>query len=375
MWRLRASVMNYDWGSTSAIPRFVGSPAGDEPVAEMWFGAHPKAPSVLEDFEGNDAALDEVVVGHPELLGEEAVSRFGRRLPYLVKLLAAGKPLSLQVHPDEGTAGRGHEREEAAGVAMDDPERTYKDAHHKPEAMIALAPTETLSGFRDRNDARALLEQLDVPWAARIVELLDDRDMRPAFEAMIDSTAWESSHDTVLARCQELSPRNRAYELVGVLDEHFPGDSGAAAPLLLNDVQYGPGEALFVPTREIHAHVGGFGVEVMAASDNVIRAGLTSKYVDRAALFQVIEPRSTSPQIIDVSSGGRLVVPVSEFRVQVLGQGDAVHGRGPTIGLAVDETGAEIEHLELARGEAVFIPDGEQPTVGRGVVWLVGIAA
>lgn len=373
MWRLRNSVMHYGWGSATAIPEFLGEPGDGQPWAEMWFGAHPKASSVLQDFDGEDVPLLEAIRRRPSLLGEHTVERFGERLPFLVKLLAAGQPLSLQVHPPEGMAAEGFAREEAEGVALDDPERTYKDPHHKPEAMIALAPTQTLAGFRPVEEARELLAGLGLPWADHVACLLGD-GMLAAFEALLDAGAWDGHRAGVLTRCRELAARDRAYELVGVLDEHFPGDSGAGAPLLLNVVEYSAGEALFVPARQVHAHVAGFGLEVMAASDNVIRAGLTPKHVDRAALFRAIDPLSAEPAVVDVRAAGRLAVPADEFAVTVLSVGGRFPGAGPKIAVSLDAGGAVVGDLELSRGQAVFVADGERPAVERGEVWVVGVA-
>ena len=375
MWRLTNPTMDYDWGSPTAIPEFLGVAGDGSPVAEVWIGAHPKASSVLVGFDGEDVPLVEALAARPELLGEPAVERFGRRLPFLVKFLAAGKPLSLQVHPDEEMAAAGHRAEEDAGVPLDDGRRTYKDPHHKPEAMVALAPTETLAGFREADEAARLLGELRLAWADGVAALLDRDDMRPAFEALLDADGWEAHGPEVLARCVQLAGRERAFALAGELDEHFPGDSGAAAPLLMHDVQYDEGEALFVPSRVVHAHVSGFGLEVMAASDNVIRAGLTPKFVDREALLEAIEPRSTRPVVVDVASAGRLAPPVEEFALARLAEGDGVAGRGPKIALAMGDDGALLDDLELAKGDAVFIADGESPVVRAGEAWVVSLAS
>lgn len=372
MWRLLCPTMNYAWGSTSVIPEFIGVRSTGEPVAEVWIGAHPKAPSILSGLDGADVQLNEAVAARPGLLGEPAVQRFGARLPFLVKLLAPGKPLSLQVHPDERQAAAGYECEERRGVAIDDPARTYKDPYHKPEVMIPLAPTETLAGFRPPEQASTLLRGLELPWASRVAEMLDSKDMRPAFEALLDPEAWAANRDDVLRRCVEQAGANRGYELVPLLADHFPGDSGAAAPLLLNVVRYGPGQALFVPPRQVHAHVTGFGVEVMAASDNVIRAGLTPKHIDEESLLQVIQRESAEPRLLSMASGS-LPACASEFQVSVVTAGDVVDGSGPHIALAV--SGAELNGATLSRGEAVFLRDGERPQVRRGEVWLVGIGA
>lgn len=372
MWRLTNPVMNYDWGSEEVIPEFLGEAAGRKPVAELWFGAHLKASSVLQGLDGEDVPLLDALQRRPELLGEHIVERFGIRLPFLVKLLAARKPLSLQVHPPENMAADGYAREEAEGVRLDDPERTYKDQHHKPEVMIALGPTETLTGFRAVGEARALLGRIGLPWADRVAELVGD-DMRPAFELLLDAGAWDGDRAEVLARCRELSGTHRAYGLVGTLDEYFPGDSGACAPLLLNVAEYTEGEALFVPTGQVHAHVSGFGLEVMAASDNVIRAGLTHKHVDGAALFRAVNPGSVLPDVVDVRQTRRLSLPVDEFEVSVLEAGELVAAAGPKIAVSLDAAGVVLGGLKLPRGQAVFVPDGEAPAVEQGEVWVVGV--
>lgn len=373
MWRLRNPVMDYAWGSPTAIPKFLGVPPSGQPVAEVWIGAHPKAPSVLVDFDGVDVPLPEALEARPELVGQSVRARYGSTLPFMVKYLAAGKPLSLQVHPDERMAVTGFADEEAAGIAMDDPQRTYKDPHHKPEVMIALAPTETLAGFRTVRDAGRLLGGLGLPWADRVVGLLDGQDMRPTFEALVDGRAWVEAREGVLSRCAEFAENDRAYALVGLLDGHFPGDSGAAAPLLLNVVRYDIGEALFVPVGQLHAHVSGFGVEVMAASDNVIRAGLTPKFVDREALFRAIDPRSSRPGLVTVGMEGLEAPGVAEFAVEVVIAGEEMGGVGPRIALAVSDAGAVVGGLALSRGEAVFVADGERGGVERGDVWVVQV--
>ena len=375
MWRLKNPTMDYDWGSPTAIPEFLGVATDGTPVAEVWIGAHPRASSVLVDFDGEDVPLIEAIAARPDLMGESAVERFGVRLPFLVKFLAAGKPLSLQVHPDEGSAAAGYHNEDEAGIPLEDGQRTYKDPHHKPEAMIALAPTETLSGFRGVDDAAGLLGALELPWADRVAALLNEEDMRPAFQALLAADEWRANGAEVLARCAELTERDRAFALVGELHEHFPGDSGAAAPLLLRDVQYNEGEALFVPSRVVHAHVSGFGLEVMAASDNVIRAGLTSKHVDREALMEAIEPQSTQPELIDLHSAGRLTPPVEEFALARLVEGDVVAESGPKIAVAMGGDGVLLDDLKLAKGEAAFIADGEAAVVRAGEAWVVSLTS
>ncbi|AQP45372.1 mannose-6-phosphate isomerase, class I [Tessaracoccus flavus] len=367
MWRMRNPRMDYAWGSAAAIPEFLGEEPTGRPVAEVWMGAHPKAPSSLVDFHGADVPLDVAIRDHPEeLLGADVLTRFGPRLPFLVKLLAAGKPLSLQVHPAADLAAEGFAREEAAGLPLEASERTFKDEHHKPEVMIALAHTETLAGLRRTDASGALLERIGGPWARRVSGLLDEDDLRPALKALLSGDAWAAHRSAVLARCAELGEEDRAYALVGELDRHFPGDSGAAAPLMLNVVHYGPGEALFVPTGQIHAHISGFGVEVMAASDNVIRAGLTPKHIDREALFEALAPTPAEPLLKQTVEGSPLALPADEFQVVV---GEGAVPASPAARIIVTLAPGAVAGLgDLGRGAGAFIePLAETRAGGRAL--------
>jgi len=372
MWRMANPHMDYDWGSTTVIPEFLGEAPTTRPVAEVWMGAHPKAPSTLLGFGGEDVPLDRAIHDHPEeLLGTVVLRHFGARLPYLVKLLAADKPLSLQVHPDAQLAKRGYADEESRGVPMSAAERTYKDPYHKPEIMIALERTITLAGFRSAEAAGALLAAIGGEWAAGVGGALDDRDMAPALRALLDQDAWRRHGPDVLARCRALVAQDRAFAVVQTLHRHFPGDSGVMAPLILNAVAYDPGDALFIPTGQIHAHVQGFGIEVMAASDNVIRAGLTTKHVDQDALFRSLELRAQVPEV-RVLNRGRLNVGVEEFQIHMMVPGQSTTGFGPQV-LLVLEDGTTLASTRLRRGEAMFLGHGEHPVLERGRGCLVHV--
>lgn len=370
MWRMANPRMDYDWGSLSVIPEFLGEAPTSQPVAEVWMGAHPKASSTLLDFEGEDVPLDRAIHEHPvELLGSAGLQRFGTRLPYLVKFLAADKPLSLQVHPDAQRAERGYGEENSRGVPMSAAERTYKDPHHKPETMIALERTITLAGFRSAERAGALLSAIDGEWAAGVRGLLDDRDMTQALRALLDQDSWQRHGPDVLARCRALAAQDRAFALVQTLHRHFPDDSGVMAPVLLNAVVYDLGEALFIPTGQIHAHVQGFGIEVMAASDNVIRAGLTTKHKDQDALLRSLVSRAQTPTLRAVGAG-RLNVGVQEFQIHMMTPGQAAAGFGPQLFVALEE-GTVLSSTRLKRGETVFMRHGEAPVLERGWGCLV----
>lgn len=369
MWKMINPVMDYSWGSLTTIPDFLGQRASGEPVAELWMGAHPKAPSNLVGFDGDEVPLNEAIASNPAILGPEVRRRFGDHLPFLVKLLAAAKPLSLQVHPSQALAREGYERENAAHLGLGDPGRTYKDDQHKPEAMLALAETETMVGFRPLEEITELLGRLELDWSRRIISTLDE-GLTPAFEALLDKDSWELAGEEVLTACKVWVETDRAYALVRELDDHFPGDSGVISPLMLNIVQYGPGQALFVPTGQLHAHISGFGVEVMAASDNVIRAGLTQKYVDQAALLQTMDPYSAKP-VLESLASGKYRTEAEEFEVTILIPGQSAMGEGPRILLAV--TDALVADIELRRGESVFLAHGEAPMINSGEVWAVSV--
>ena len=366
MWKLQGPVMPYAWGSPTAIPEFFGKPAAGEPIAEVWYGAHAKGPATVLGIGGSDVPLDRVLRSRPYLLGDRVLAEHGPRLPFMVKLLAAARPLSLQVHPDQGTASAGFEREEAGGLPLEAASRTFRDPFHKPEVMLALGQMETLAGFRAVEEAERLLSALSLPWADRVADLLMDGDVGPAFQTLIDQDAWDAAAGEVLARCGELASRDRAYHLVGHLHSHHPGDSGVVAPLMLNVVRYGPGEALFVPTGQIHAHVQGFGVEVMAASDNVIRAGLTSKKVDKEALFETMTAHPQEPQLRRVTRDA-LELEVGEFSIEEWLPGDSLQRWGPSILLALEHA-TFINGMPLGRGEAVLMADGEELEVELGRV-------
>src|SRR5690625_3136345 len=161
MHRLTNQVRSYAWGSAAAIPRLLGREPDGRPHAELWLGAHHGAPSMVRTADGPIPFGDYISAGPKEILGEWAVRRFGERLPFLLKVLAADAPLSLQAHPDAARARAGFAAEEAEGVPVDAPHRNYRDPYHKPELVLALEPFEALCGFRDPADAHADLQGLD----------------------------------------------------------------------------------------------------------------------------------------------------------------------------------------------------------------------
>ncbi|TLM86151.1 mannose-6-phosphate isomerase, class I [Pseudarthrobacter sp. NamE5] len=311
MYEIENVLRDYAWGSTTAIAALLGRPESGGPEAELWIGAHPDSPSVAQVPEdGTATPLDALIARDPEhFLGAESVGRFGPRLPFLAKILAAAQPLSLQVHPSLEQARTGFARENAEGLAANAPNRNYRDDNHKPEMIFALTPFEALCGFRPAAETRKILAHVaaafdsvedDVP--PLIGSLLDDLDatdegggLRTAFERLI--TGGRSvSDDTALVVAAlvsgaPLAPYEAELNTVISLNEKYPGDSGVLISLLLNRISLAPGEAVYLPAGNVHAYLHGLGVEVMASSDNVLRGGLTPKFVDVPELLRTIDFR------------------------------------------------------------------------------------
>ena len=342
MLRLRNTVMPYAWGSHTAIAAMQGraSPT-PEPEAELWLGAHPAAPSQLPD---KNESLLAAVDKHPsEWLGPAVANRFGNRFPFLLKVLAAKEPLSLQAHPSLAQARSGFADEEARGVPRSAPHRNYKDDNHKPELICVLTPFTALYGFRDPALTKSLLESLRVPCLAPLVAQLASGEpgLRGAFEwlmgrngaertALVEATlhAAEESHfeDPALARSAKWAV---------TLGEKYPGDIGCISSLLLNCVELAPMQALYLPAGNLHAYLEGVGVEIMASSDNVLRGGLTPKHVDVPELLKVLDFRSLAPVALEAEreASGELTyrTPAPEFSLSRLPLGPVGARRGPEI--------------------------------------------
>lgn len=380
-------LQTYAWGSVDDIPSLLGI-APDGPVAEAWFGAHPAAPSEFGD--GRD--LGRAIAADPDaMLGSDVVARFGASLPYLLKLIAAARPLSLQVHPNLVAAREGFEREDALGIVRSSPERSYRDRNHKPELVYALTTFDAMCGFRAPRRAAELLASLDAPLAAELHGLLRDEPsalgIRAAFTRLLEPATRPSSDQVaqvVEASCRRLaagSPSPRADRTVVTLHEAYPGDPGVVVSLLLNPVTLQPGEAMFVPAGGVHAYLSGVGVEIMANSDNVLRAGLTGKHVDVPELLENVDYVAAPPIRIapEVFHGATKVfyAPVDDFELSVTTVGAGAHplpGRGPRILLclagSLEVTSAAGGRLVLRRGQAAFASacDGGIVVSGEGTL-------
>lgn len=278
------------WGSTTAIAELLGTEPSGGPEAELWFGAHPGSPALFVDVEasGGHESLAQWVDSRST---QDATGSSGW-LPFLLKVLAAAKPLSLQAHPTAEQARAGFERENAAGIPLDAPERNYRDPHPKPELIVAVSERfEALAGFRPEAESRAIFTELGaVDAAARLDDL-------GGFVAWL-LTRGEGVDELIDRVCAHEFDNADALRLVRSLADDYPGDPGIVLALTLNHVTLRRGEALYVPAGTIHAYVEGLGIELMTASDNVMRGGLTVKNVDVAELLAVLDARSGPPPML-----------------------------------------------------------------------------
>ncbi|CAM5743055.1 putative Mannose-6-phosphate isomerase [Streptomyces afghaniensis 772] len=381
--RLDNTIRPYAWGSPTAIPHLLGTEPTGEPQAEMWMGAHPGAPSRT-----GRGTLVEVIDTDPEKeLGPAAVAKFGPRLPFLLKILAAGAPLSLQVHPDLEQAKEGYADEERRGIPVDAPHRNYKDANHKPELICALTEFDGLCGFRDPLAAAGLLDDLGIDSLKPYVDLLhahpEDAALREVLTAILTADPEEMSR-TVAEAAAACTRLGGAYTPYADIAHHYPGDPGVIAAMLLNHVRLQPGEALYLGAGVPHAYLNGLGVEIMANSDNVLRCGLTPKHVDVPELLRIVRFRPSDPGVLrpEASPDGEELyeTPIDEFRLSryVLPEAGSAHDltrATPQILLCTAGSVRAGEH-DLTPGRSVFVPAGEKAEVsGTGTLFRATVVA
>jgi mannose-6-phosphate isomerase len=372
---LENPVLNYAWGSRTAIGEFLGRPSpNDQPEAELWIGAHPKAPSRVippPDLGTLDLAIQNDPVG---MLGHEICDHLGNELPFLLKVLAAAEPLSIQAHPDHDQAREGWARENAEGIPVDAPRRNYRDSNHKPELVCALTPFTTLIGFRYPDDLARLLDPIAGPELEREVGRLGRERNPAALRALFTRlmTLEADEREAVLARALPEATRRAtgdpAWAWVERLHARYPGDIGTLSPLYLNLITLAPEEALFLPAGELHTYLEGTALEIMANSDNVLRGGLTPKNVDVPELLGILDFDSGEPEILRGHPTGPeekvFRTEAREFElslVQVVAETPFTPepGRGVEVLLGIEGDCvllSEGPDLPLGRGRAVFVP-------------------
>lgn len=378
MEHLEGALRPYPWGSHTLIAQLRGEPSpSPQPQAELWFGAHPAAPATV-----NGQGLDDAIAADPAAaLGKRVQDAHGDQLPFLVKLLAAAAPLSIQAHPSLEQAKEGFARENAEGIELNSPNRNYKDPNHKPELIVALTEFRALAGFRPVQDTAAFFAELSSPELDRYATLLPtdgEGDLRALFTTLISlphQPRVELIESVKRAAAELVDKRNapewmvEAAEVYLELNQTYPGDVGVLAALLLNVLTLAPGEAAFLRAGQLHAYLSGLGVEVMANSDNVLRGGLTTKHVDVPELVKVLDfstlenPRAeTAP-----SHGGvEFQLPVDSFavRMHALDDGDtlAVDEDGPAIVLCTAGEVRGADGFVLTQGNGAWVPASEAAT-------------
>jgi mannose-6-phosphate isomerase len=374
---------NYAWGSLTAIAELLGTPQTGEPQAELWLGAHPGSPSVLVDN------------------GRPITDLFPAGLPFLLKVLAAASPLSLQAHPTLDQAREGFARENAAGILIDSSSRNYKDALHKPEAIVALVDGfQALCGFRSVEAARAALapliaDEMTSPANTAVVaafseRLASDASLPAVFEWLM---AGEPEVSALVAALTEYAARGASqlgddgehWRVVELLADNYPGDAGIAISLMLNVVTLQAGEALFLPAGNIHSYLGGLGIEIMASSDNVLRGGLTPKHVDVAELLTVLDfeplpiPYLVPEQPVD---GVSVFDPgLSDFSLTVVTKSATISLPGPGIVLCTAGSftlsgGSQGETAEISRGHSFLANNLDELAIrGEGQLFVATAGA
>jgi mannose-6-phosphate isomerase len=368
--RISGEVKNYPWGSKNLIQDHLGLGPTNQPLAEIWFGTH-------------DGGQSKLLIS-----GKTLAEAIGSKLSFLVKFLAADSPLSIQVHPNSSQAKAGFAKENAAGLDLTDPKRNYKDDSHKPEILIALSPFEALCGFRPRaevleiflafseSEARfgelAALAATDASIEEIFSELLEDQLLAERFSSSVEILDADS-----------LAERARAL-VVGLL-EKYPGDTGALVALLLNHIELESGEAIYLPAGNVHAYLSGLGLEVMAASDNVLRGGLTSKHIDKAELKQIADFSELAQPVVSTRklAEGLVEYPVaaSEFRVyraQITGSNLLADIDLPAAAVIVCVSGeiavgtSQEQREVLKKGEVVFVSEAKKFSLsGSGDAFVV----
>ncbi len=382
---LSPAVKPYAWGSRYGIAEFQGRPVPSAgPEAELWMGAHPSAPSGLRR-DGPPTTLEAVIAADPPgELGPASVARFGPRLPFLLKVLSAERALSIQVHPSRAQAETGFRAENARGLPPGDPARNYVDDWPKPELLCALTPFEVLAGLRPAADAARLLRAVGVD---QLKPLAAELDRAPGARAGVLGSIleWPQSGRAelvgdVLAACARLTSGDAPYAgacaaAVRAGAAH-PGDLGVVAMLVMRHTVLDPGQAVFMPAGGLHAYLRGTGIEVLANSDNVIRAGLTGKHIDVPELLKLLDPDVTVPVLAprQVSDGISVYeTPAPEFRLYRLdlsGERLVLPGTGPRILLCTEGRvvlrGQSGEEVAPGRGESCFVSAADGAVTGAG---------
>jgi mannose-6-phosphate isomerase len=362
-WLLEPARRRYAWGSTNLLQGLLDEPSDGEPLAELWFGTHPAGSATVPARSG--ASLVELVDADPDGVLGGAANRWSGDLPFMVKLIAADQPLSIQVHPDATRAAEEFAAENERGLAADDPARRYQDAGAKPEIVCALGEFDALIDFRPLDEAIDHLTATGLHDIARVLEAGGYAEgVRHVLAA--DKAATARSIDALVGSGDELA---------ATLADNYPGDPGVIVASFLNRVRLAPGDAAFLAPGSVHAYLRGLAVEVMATSDNVLRAGLTSKLVDVEEFLRVGRLEAAAPDLLVVDDSGRFPARADEFALARFAAGDRRVVTGPAVVLCTAGAVA-LGGVEVPSGQGAFVPaaahDVELSGSGEAYVATVG---
>ncbi|MGO2304584.1 MAG: mannose-6-phosphate isomerase [Providencia sp.] len=381
MLKMINKVQHYDWGSKTALTKLYGiSNPNNLPMAELWMGAHPKASSDVIVPESNQViSLETLISSDPDkYLGKNIAQHYGR-LPYLFKVLCAAQPLSVQVHPNKTYAEVGFAKENAAGISLDSPIRNYKDDNHKPELIYALTPFKAMNAFRPLSEIAQLLDFVSAahPDIQLFVQSPSEEKLARLFAQILNLTGEQKELALGVLKAALNSRQGEPWNSIKQMVSLYPEDNGLFSPLLLNVVELQPGEAMFLYARTPHAYLEGVGLEVMANSDNVLRAGLTNKHIDITELIANIDFKPTEADdllSIPEKYGNiwKYNIPVEDFSFNIYSINDS--------GIAVDNNTASIlfciegelvlssgnDIINIGSGESIFLPAYEESISIKG---------
>ncbi|PKQ25058.1 MAG: mannose-6-phosphate isomerase, class I [Actinobacteria bacterium HGW-Actinobacteria-4] len=359
---LTPALQRYQWGTTDVIAALLGIEATDQPLAEAWWGAHPDAPALAAAPSGDVPLTDLLAADAVGILGDDVAKTWGNALPYLLKVLSVSKPLSIQVHPSAEQARAGYDRERTGGAHAAGSRYAFADRLAKPEMVVALTPMVVLAGFRPVDDLARDLALIggDAPAdldASSVGRYLRDVLALPRHAPVL----------TAMVAAAERPGASRELTAAAAAAVHHPGDQGALIALALRCIDLSPGEALFIDAGVVHSYQTGTGLEVMANSDNVVRAGLTPKPVNAELFLELADTSARMPQVIQpVERGGARVftTPAPDYELTLVDTGPWSAGSGPRIVLAVDgsaQVRTDQYEKALHAGQAVLVADRDGP--------------
>ena len=393
---MKNSIQDYAWGSHTAIANLTGNKSpSTKPQAELWMGAHPKAPSLVKYNERWLSLLELIKQFPADILGKNVAIKFNNKLPYLFKVLAASKPLSIQAHPNLKQAKKGFERENRLGIPLDSSIRNYKDENHKPECICALTPFIALYGFRKISEIISLMEKICLQVLYKELNHLkrqpNSEGLKSFFHSLItiDGLRKEQIIEHAITSAQKLSEDNPVFKWMINLYKKYPDDMGIFAPILLNLISLKPGQAIFLPSGELHAYLDGLGIELMANSDNVLRGGLTKKYIDIPELLKVLNFEETDVNILlsqkDKNYESVYYSTAEEFVLSVISDEKNISYASPekrsveiilcTDGKAFIKDISAHENITLTKGTSVIIPSSvnKYRIEGKGTLYKASV--